>query len=136
MNKIEGGPACDCFGGMDRCEGGRLVSNVMDYRPEWVGERCPLCRGTGVKPLSEWTDAQKAEWLKKYNPTGGVLTISLSEKGWGVTFDRWTLDGPDPIPNSNGDDAWGEAEDFSAALTAAIECVAKERECAVQNAKQ
>ena len=115
---VEGGPECE------QCDG-----EGEYYYCEQVGMvKCEDCHRTGLQPVEQWSDARKAEWLKKNNPTEGVLTISPSTVGWGVWFymDNNPWDGEDPIYAPNGDDAWGEAEDFSVTLTAAVIAVAEE----------
>lgn len=115
---VKGGP--ECVG----CKGkGRVVIVLIHGKPA-PKTTCPVCHGTGVQAVQDWSDARKAEWLKE-NKSEGILTISPSRAGWGIFFMGYDYK-EYPIPNPNGDDAWGEAEDFSAALTAAVIAVAKE----------
>ena len=122
---VEGGPVCRYKGCAEMiCKDGQAYHTVGKI---YFGE-CPACDGTGVIPVELWPDAVKAEWLEKNNPTDGVLTISPSTVGWGIWFyvDNCPWDGEEPIYAPNGDDAWGEAKGFSAALTAAVIAVAEE----------
>ena len=121
MNKIEGGPACpECVGFGDAWD---PTWRNGGYRPQDEGGvPCPACQGTGRKPLSEWTDAQKAEWLwnQKYKWRPVRLYDDHTKKySVEIQFEKYT----------GNTRTWQVIrEDFSAALTAAVEAVAKEKE--------
>ena len=129
MNKIEGGPVCRNAAELYyKCDGGIIKGEHPDYM-KYDGKSCWVCQGTGRKPLSEWTDAQKAEWLAR------ELNYYSFEDGWYRDEDdeEWVRaiviynEKEERIAEARSHDKEA-TELLSQALTAAVECVAKEKE--------
>lgn len=106
MNKIEGGPECEAykyaqFAGAAywKCIDGRMMS--WSYETDSSGRRladkriydndlgvCPRCKGTAVKPLSEWTADQLTEWLARAGFEFSEIDCLNATKEfteWGIT---------------------------------------------------
>ena len=88
---------------------------------------CWTCHGTNLLPLSAWTDAQKAEWLGNKISKDIFLNVVISRTNGTSKRKMWFVFVEDDGGNMIGE-TLGEAEGFSAALTTAVECVAKDKE--------
>ncbi len=117
MNKIEGGPACE------GCKGNGRVVLALRYGVPVPETTCPVCKGTGVKPLLEWTADECAEHWKANCPMGltpTIIWIGTAELGeWVIGYldvDRVIVGGI------------GKGETPTEALRAAVAAVAKERD--------
>ena len=133
MNKIEGGPECDytyltrlttvyCDKGYFRVSIGALGSIPLFGKKKY----CSKCHGTGVKPLSEWTADECAEWLKVY-PDGYIMSDPF-DVDWDDFNKLWFIFGG-RIPSYPGNDITKGRKTFTEALRAAVAAAAKEREC-------
>ena len=94
--------------------------SAIGYRIPTGGHEmgCPMCRGTAVKAVEDWTDAVKAEWLAEHSEDVWIHLGNI--KKWVVSI----LEAGAMNSTSVGIDS-----DFSAALTAAVIAVAEEAEC-------
>lgn len=133
---VDGGPKCKgkpsgAYIGGGSCADGKIMRGDWNrVPPEQVIEECPACHGAGVQAVQDWTDAEKANWLEKHNPTDGVLTISPTMwGGWGIWYylDNCPDVGESIICTPDGNETWGAGKDFSAALTAAVIAVARQQ---------
>jgi len=120
VNKIEGGPECpECNGdGKERNWYPKENATGQTYFiPVITGNPCPKCDGTGIAPLSEWTADECADYILK-----AFRAAEDDEQIAGYCY-------PDElIADYFLDWANGKYETFTVALTAAVECVAKEKE--------
>ena len=113
---VEGGPECE------ECLNGKVGFGRRIIQPdnkiiwsEGYGE-CPACDGTGVKPVEEWTDAVKAEWLSDNIPEHFSWAIENGYYVYTICQGEFTGERETEL---------AENDDFSAALTAAVLSVAR-----------
>ena len=120
---VKGGPECK------KCQG---TGKYTTWRGGYVYRRsetkpCRNCHGNGVQAVQDWSDAQKAEWLRD-NAAPQYSDEDREDRGWLVFWyapgdDKWAIG----IWNAEGvSDVLSTNKDFSEALTAAVIAVAKE----------
>ena len=124
---VDGGPVCDGGGNAFlNCKGtGRFIiapGAPLDTTANQIGvdEPCSYCHGTGVLPVEEWSDTQKADWLRSQVGKGKKHGSVFIYHEWRFTEGYWQIG----LDNHK----YGESDDFSEALTLTVIKVAEEKE--------